>query len=180
MMGQIGYPRPPLPKSVRVILTIFWVMVGLILAMPLLFAALVAVGIFLYILEPNVSNPSDRPITSPPLIEMAEQDVHTQGGELILPRGADITQACPRPVVRGVGLREGFALQVCDRSAKQFKDPPFLIYDIRILDRNGRFVRQFGSDGPNEDLILVGTNREGDLLVSRNAGMYRIRAADQR
>jgi hypothetical protein len=180
MMGQIGYPRPPLPTGVRVILTIFWVVVGLILALPLIFAALFAAGIFIYILQPNVSNPSDRPITSPPLVAIAEQDVPQSGEPLTLPRGADIDQACPRPGIRGVALGEGFALQVCDRSAKDFGDPPTRIYDIRILDRDGRFVKQFGSDGPNDDLAPIGTNRNGDLLVTRNAGLYRIPAADLR
>ena len=180
MMGQIGYPRPTLPTGVRIILTIFWMVVGLILALPLIFAALFAVGLFIYILQPNVSNPSDRPITSPPLVAIAEQEISQGGDPLILPRGADIDQACPRPEIRGVALREGFALQVCDRSAKQFKDPPTQIYDIRILDRNGRFVKQFGSDRPNDDLVPIGTSLDGDLLVTRNAGLYRIPAADLR
>jgi hypothetical protein len=51
MMGQIGYPRAPLPKPVRVLLRIFWVAVGAVLCLPLLVVVAVGGAIVLYVLN---------------------------------------------------------------------------------------------------------------------------------
>lgn len=264
MMGQIGYPREPLPKPVRMILWVFWIAAGLVLAMPVLFVLMVGVGIILFILQPTVSNPTHRPITEPPLVEMAATGVYqtqmshslevvavtdsgpirildarsgavmntleaapdqrvelvgwSDGGlwatthgvtsgrcstglvarapgwsftqvsceevpevpeqlHVALPPGADTSQFCTGAITRVAAFRTGYALQVCDRTAKAFKDAPSEISDIRVLDREGRFVRQFGSEKGREDLTLVGTNLDGDLIVSKRSGLFRIPAA---
>lgn len=85
--------------------------------------------------------------------------------------GADVSTHCSNFAEEGKVVHRGdvYAMQVCDRFDGRDYDP---IYDIRLLDVRGQFIKQFA------ELSLVGLAAHGDLIVRRGDGLYRIRSGD--